>query len=126
MAVSRGITVVGAVDPNMAGGGFPASHKGVVAVTVSGTTSAGAFAAPGRDIPTTEPGGKWGLVNGSSYSAAHVSGLFALMRERGRGGRALTLVAANGESGGAIDACATLSKAPCGGRPVTLTAIPRP
>ena len=125
VALARGIVVVGAVDPALAGGGFPASHKGVVAVTVSGTASPGAFAAPGRDVPTTEPGGKWGLVNGSSYSAAHVSGLFALMRERGRGGRALTLVAANGDSGGAIDACATLSKAPCGGRPVTLTAIPR-
>lgn len=127
VALARGIVVVSAVDPALAGGGFPASHKGVVAVTVSGAASAGVFAAPGRDVPTTEPGGKWGLVNGSSYSAAHVSGLFALMRERNRrGGSALTLVAANGAGGGAIDACATLSKAPCGGRPVTLTAIPRP
>jgi len=79
-------------------------------------------AAPGRDVPTTEPGGKFGLVSGSSYSAAHVSGLFALMRERTRGARPLTLVA----SGGTIDACATLSQAPCGSRPVALTAIPRP
>ena len=36
----------------------------------------------GRDVPTTEPGGRWFLVNGSSYSAAHVSGLMALIRQR--------------------------------------------
>ena len=40
------------------------------------------YIAPGQDVPTTEPGGRWFLVNGSSFAAAHVSGLFALMRER--------------------------------------------
>jgi subtilisin family serine protease len=123
VALARGIVVVSAVDPNLAGGGFPASHKGVVAVTLSGSSAAGAVAAPGRDIPTTEPGGRWGLVNGSSYSAAHVSGLFALMRERmRRGGAAMALISA----GGSIDACATLSRSSCGVRPVALTAAPRP
>lgn len=34
-AQSRSITVVGAFDPAQADGGFPASHTGVVAVTVS-------------------------------------------------------------------------------------------
>jgi len=124
VALARGIVVVSAVDPNMAGGGFPASHKGVVAVTLTGgVPTPGSVAAPGRDIPTTEPGGRWGLVNGSSYSAAHVSGLFALMRERmRRGGAAMALVS----SGGSIDACASLSRSSCGVRPVALTAAPRP
>lgn len=122
VAMARGIVVVTAVDPNLPGGGFPASHKGVVAVTLTGSPAPGAVAAPGRDIPTTEPGGRWGLVNGSSYSAAHVSGLFALMRERSRRGGAVTLVSA----GGSIDACATLSRSPCGVRPVALSAAPRP
>lgn len=125
-ALARGIVVVGAADPNLARGGFPASHPGVVAVTLSGATAArGTFAAPGRDVPTTQPGGRYGLVNGSSYSAAHVSGLFALMRERtARGGKTLTLVAADG---GVIDACATLARGEqsCG-LPVAYSAIPRP
>jgi hypothetical protein len=107
VAVARGIVVVGAVDPNLAGGGFPASHRGVVAVSMS--------AAPGRDVPTTQPGARWALVSGSSYSAAHVSGLAALLREsnpRARG--PMTLVSA--QAGGAIDACATLLRgaATCG------------
>lgn len=124
-ALARGIVVVGAADPNLARGGFPASHPGVVAVTLSGATAApGTFAAPGRDVPTTQPGGRYGLVNGSSYSAAHVSGLFALMRERtARGGKPLTLVTADG---GAIDACATLARGLACGRPVAYSAIPRP
>jgi subtilisin family serine protease len=37
--------------------------------------------APGRDIPTTVPGGRWGVVSGSSYAAAHVSGMLALLVE---------------------------------------------
>jgi len=101
VALARGVVVVGAVDPALAGGGFPASHRGVVAVSAEG--GGGAYQAPGRDVPTTEPGGRFGLVNGSSYSAAHVSGLFALLRERRR--PPLRLVST---TGGAIDACASL------------------
>ena len=107
-ALARGIVVVSAVDPRLAGGGFPASHAGVVAVT-NGAGGRGVFSAPGLSVPTTQPDGRWGLVSGSSYSAAHVSGLAALVRERnprGRGG--LTLVSA--EAGG-VDACATLARA---------------
>jgi subtilisin family serine protease len=36
---------------------------------------------PGRDIPTTMVGRKWGFVAGSSFAAAHVTGLVALLRE---------------------------------------------
>jgi hypothetical protein len=103
-ATARGVVVVGAVDPDLAGGGFPASHRGVVAVTYEGGPP-GSYAAPGRDVPTTQPGGTFGLVSGSSYAAAHVSGLYALVRERSRRGSPPRLVSARG---GAIDACATL------------------
>lgn len=103
-ATARGVVVVGAVDPALAGGGFPASHSGVVAVA-AGAGPPGSYAAPGRDVPTTQPGGGFGLVSGSSYAAAHVSGLYALMRERSRRGAPPRLVSARG---GAIDACATL------------------
>ena len=116
-ALARGVTVVGAFDPDLPGGGFPASHAGVVAVTdePQGVAPPGVFSAPGRDIPTTQPSGRWYLVNGSSYAAAHVSGLFALVREKGsarQGGLALVTARAGG---GPIDACATLLRAsgPC-------------
>jgi hypothetical protein len=109
-AQTRHITVVGAFDREAPGGGFPASHAGVVAVTDEswGPAPAGVYSAPGRDVPTTTPGGHWSLVNGSSFAAAHVSGLFALLRERSSAaGGSLKLVSAPA-GGGAIDACATL------------------
>lgn len=81
VAVARGITVVAAVDPGAAQGGFPASHPGVLAVTSDETSDARWLRAPGRDVPTTLPGARWGLVSGSSFAAAHVSGLVALMME---------------------------------------------
>ncbi len=111
-AQGRRITVVGAFDRDLPHGGFPASHAGVVAVAdeSSGAAPPGVFAAPGHDVPTTLPGGRWALVNGSSFSAAHVSGLVALTREHGRYRPGpLTLVSVR-QGGGAIDACATLTR----------------
>ena len=40
VALARGIVVVGALDPNAADGGFPASHPGVVAVSDDPATAA--------------------------------------------------------------------------------------
>ena len=122
VALERGATVVGAVDPALPGGGFPASHGGVVAVSDEprsaqpDSRSGMVFTAPGHDVPTTQPGGRWFLVNGSSYSAAHVSGLFALMRERDPRARTGAWLVTRRPGGGAIDACASLIQAsgPCG------------
>ncbi len=113
VALSRRISVVGAVDPKLPDGGFPASHPGVVAVADDTGASAlpGALAAPGRDVPTTLPGARWNLVSGSSYAAAHVAGLFALMRARSPAGAAAPSVASVVSfPGGGIDACATLAR----------------
>ena len=111
IALARGAVVVGAMDPNLADGGFPASHAGVVAVADEGPLApAGAFTAPGRDVPTTEPGGRYALVSGSSYAAAHVSGLVALLREQSRGPGPMILVTFK-PGGGPIDTCATLQRA---------------
>jgi subtilisin family serine protease len=109
VALARGATVVAAFDPLLPGGGFPASHKGVVRVQDESLASVqpGVYSAPGRDVPTTQPGGRWSLVDGSSYAAAHVSGLAALLRERVSAGAPLTLVSTR-PGGGAIDACASL------------------
>ncbi|HWA60453.1 MAG TPA: S8 family serine peptidase [Caulobacteraceae bacterium] len=111
LARQHGATIVAAFDPAAPGGGFPASHRGVVAVIDEGAEPAGAgvFGAPGRDIPTTQPDGGWFFVNGSSFAAAHVSGLFALLREKThkpQSGAALVTVAGSD----AVDPQATLRR----------------
>ena len=107
VALRKGSTIVSAFDRKLADGGFPASMQGIIAVSDSALapSRAHAYIAPGRDVPTTEPGGRWFLVNGSSFAAAHVSGLVALMRERHRSAP-LVLVADRND--GKIDACASL------------------
>ncbi|MGN8001347.1 S8 family peptidase [Sphingomonas sp. 22176] len=116
VGVARGATVVAAYDPKLPGGGFPASMPGVVAVAESAVGQAGGpYAAPGRDIPTTQPGGRWYLASGSSYAAAEVSGLIALIRQEHTQGRRTALVSAR-PGGGEIDACASVvGKAKCAG-----------
>jgi len=110
-ALTRGSSIVAAFDPKRRDGGFPASVNGVIAV--SDAFSRGrVYTAPGRDVPTTQPGGRWFLVNGSSYAAAHVSGLAALVRQR-RQSPTLGLVSAR-TGGGPIDACATLVRVGAG------------
>ena len=58
LALSKGSVVVTAFDGKLSGGGFPASMPGVIAVTDSGLapTPSHAYIAPGRDVPTTQPG----------------------------------------------------------------------
>jgi subtilisin family serine protease len=114
MALARGAVVVGALDPKAPDGGFPASHAGVIAVTDDPASPiAGAVVAPGREAPTTQPGGRFAFVSGSSYAAAHVSGLFALMREHDRKpGLPVTLVTLR-PGGGQIDSCASVLRGAC-------------
>lgn len=109
--MERGSVVVTAFDPKRPNGGFPASMPGVLAVsdTVVAPSRGRVYTAPGRDVPTTQPGDRWFLVNGSSFAAAHVSGLVALLRQE-RPSAALTFVSARA-GGGPIDACATLVRA---------------
>lgn len=108
VARARRIVVVGSYDRTLPGGGFPASHPGVVAVAdeTAPDVPAGVYRAPGNDVPAPLPGGRWSLVNGSSYAAAHVSGLFALLREREARTDARALVS----HGGVVDACATMAR----------------
>jgi subtilisin family serine protease len=113
----HGTAIVAAYDPSQPNGGFPASFPGVFAVSDDPLIAQkpGVYLAPGRGVITTQPGGRWGLVNGSSYSAAHVTGLLALLRSaRSQGNNRLQLIAAR-SNGGAIDACASLLRVtgPC-------------
>lgn len=104
IALARNTSVVAAFDPSLPKGGFPASQPGVVAVAdeTLHNLPGNVYAAPGRDVPTTEPGGRWYLVNGTSYAVAHVSGLIALVRQH-RNSSSLTRMAS-----GRIDACSSL------------------
>lgn len=110
VALDRGITIVAAYDRQRDDGGFPASHRGVIAVAdaAPGMLRAGVFTAPGRNIPTTRPGGSWALVDGSSYAAAQVSGLIALMRSRQTPLALRPMLVSPQGAGGAIDSCASL------------------
>jgi subtilisin family serine protease len=110
--LDHGAAVVAAVDVDLDGGGFPASLSGVIAVRGEnmGRSSILAYSAPAQDIPTPQPGKKWALVSGTSYAAAHVSGLLALLRQaRGSEGQ-LRLAPA---TGGPIDFCATFGNRVC-------------
>lgn len=120
-ALARGTAVVAAADDSADGGGYPASHPGVIAVREQEAQGerlapSPAFAAPGRDLPTTAPGGAMQVVSGASYAAAQVSGLVALLREArqaspatGRVREAASLLVR--APAGAIDACASLLQA---------------
>jgi subtilisin family serine protease len=123
VALERGIGVVGAIDAQAGGPAFPASHPGVLAVASQargGQGGAGAtlpehpLLAPGNDIPTTAPGGRWAFVNGSSYAAAHVSGMLALLGELQPGVSPAQLrrllQPAEALNAGNIDACASISR----------------
>lgn len=106
--MARGAAVVAAYDPRQPDGGFPASHSGVIAVSGSPVSARRRtiYVAPARDIPATQPGGGWTLVDGTSYAAAHVSGLIALIEEaqgHRQGQPALVM-----SGGGYIDALATV------------------
>ncbi|MBV8658066.1 MAG: S8 family serine peptidase [Burkholderiales bacterium] len=114
VALARDIRVVAAIDPAQAGGGFPASLQGVTAVSDDAhvTAPTGAMHAPGRDIPATTPGGVYQLVSGTSFAAAQVSGLYALMRELERDGSTPRAIKAalTGQGVGHPDTCAAFAQ----------------
>lgn len=132
VAAARGMAVVGAVDPQQADGGFPASYPGVIAVAMAAHgevgAPAGALRAPGTDVPTTAPGARWEFVTGASYAAAHVAGLAALVAQLHPGASAAQLrrdlltvrnagaprtmgtAAEPAAQAGTIDACATIAR----------------
>ena len=122
VALARGTSVVAAVDPRAADAGFPASLPGVIAVAGDPLRALPirAFLAPADALPTTTVDGGWGLVNGTSFAAAQVSGLVALLRDaapklRGAAVRdALADAPALGSAAARplpIDACAAFARA---------------
>jgi subtilisin family serine protease len=80
-ALARGIVVVAAVPPDGRLDGFPVGVPGVIAVDVAGAAGGPGpvLRAPGRDVITLVPGGRYDFVSGSSIAAAHVTGAVALL-----------------------------------------------
>jgi subtilisin family serine protease len=79
--MALGILFVGAVAPHDVAGGFPAGIRGVLAVDSAEDASGDSpnLLAPGHEVLTLIPGGRWDFVSGSSFAAAEVSGTLALL-----------------------------------------------
>jgi subtilisin family serine protease len=113
-AQARGALVVAAADRGQPRGGFPADLANVIAVVDDGSALSTAIVAPGTDVPTTLPGSRWATVTGSSYAAAHVSGLLALILElrpaaTASGSNAADVIALRADR--RVDACASIARA---------------
>lgn len=114
-ALRHGALVVGAVPPDGRLDGFPLEVPGVIAVDGAERPSAaaGTLRAPGRDILTLTPGGRYDFASGSSLAAAHVSGTLALMlaqRPQLDAAAALALLRQSSTADSApINACAALA-----------------
>lgn len=88
IGLNRGIVFVGAIpEPsprNDAEGSFPTSVAGVIGVDSSGGRSSAdsALFAPGKEVLTLVPDGRYDFLSGSSLAAASVSGGIALLLAR--------------------------------------------
>jgi subtilisin family serine protease len=94
-AIKKGIVVIAAGGNGGHTGStiYPAQIPGVIATTAVGADNKlfkmadkGAFidyAAPGVNILTIAPGGKYKIATGTSFSAAHLSGIAALLLSKG-------------------------------------------
>jgi hypothetical protein len=85
-ALEQGIVVVAAADETALGPGFPAQHPGVIPAAggpVPGLVRP--IQAPSQDLLTTIPDAAFGFMSGSSFAAAEVAGLTALLLERSPG-----------------------------------------
>lgn len=83
----RGVIFVGAAPPAGAAAGFPGDVPGVVMVDAPGRSSGSAatLVAPGNDVLTLVPGAHYDFSSGSSFAAAQVSAVAALLLARERG-----------------------------------------
>jgi len=82
-AIANDISVVGATHPVIENA-FPVAIPSVISVGVSEQQQLprSTLRAPGHKILATAPGGNYEFASGSSFSAAQVSGLIALLRQR--------------------------------------------
>ncbi|HMA12082.1 MAG TPA: S8 family serine peptidase, partial [Steroidobacteraceae bacterium] len=135
--VARGLLYVGASPADAPADGFPGGAPGVIPVDMAeaAATRGGVLRAPGREVVTLMPGGRYDFVTGSSLATAHVSGVVALLlaRDRKLDRDAVYRLLAQSEAGpglanSPINACVALARllerAPCANTAAANPAIP--
>lgn len=119
--LARGVVVVGAVPPSGRREGFPTAIEGVIAVDASTRRPAShrVLYAPGSEVFTLTPAGRYDVASGSSMAAAEVSGVAALLlaaRPKLNAAEIESLLARSAigggsdlrQSGASVNACAAL------------------
>lgn len=83
-AMQRGIVFVGAMPAGGRRAGFPTGIEGVIAVDVAGQAprATRTLRAPGVDVFTLSPQGRYDAASGSSVAAANVTAVVALLLAR--------------------------------------------
>lgn len=110
-AIDRGIIIVGAVPPDANMHGFPVDVPGVLAVrSTDMPPDPKTLSAPGSDILTLEPGGRYDYASGTSLATAHVTGAVALLLDLEPRLDATAIFSLLHDSAGSpsIDACAAI------------------
>jgi subtilisin family serine protease len=84
---AHGIIFVGAAPADSDPDGFPAGAPDMITVDTAetGPQREGVLRAPGRDVVTLVPGGRYDFLSGSSLATAHVTGVVALLLARSPG-----------------------------------------
>jgi len=86
VGLRRGVVFVGATPPNSGPGVFPTGIPGVISVDAAGAKASAdsVLFAPGSEVLTLVPDGRYDFLSGSSLAAASVSGGIALLLARDR------------------------------------------
>lgn len=118
--LARGVVVVGAAPASGRREGFPTGIEGVIAVDASAQRppTARVLYAPGSEVLTLTPAGRYDMASGSSMAAAEVTGVAALLlaaRPQLRGAEVEALLSRSAAAGGPetragaiVNACAAM------------------
>ena len=112
-AQKRGTVFVGALPPSGRREGFPTAVAGVIAVDVAdrGAAVPRTLRAPGTDVFTLSPGGRYDAASGSSLAAASVTAVAALalaLQPKMSASELEAILARSMSTGTGVNACTVL------------------